>query len=194
MIHRNPSFGHRQRGAVLVVSLLLLLVMTVLALGASQATRMQERMAGNSRDRDLAFQSVEGGVRAGERRILKPTNPGSGTALIGCMTAKMASSCDIYDPKLLGGTPYTTQAFESKSWWDTNTWDYAAAKTMSGQGLVSADPHYYIEDVEEVPDSLTIPPIGPQPGRVYYRVTAHGVGGTDSAQVMLQTTFSRRTQ
>ena len=194
MIHRNPSFGHRQRGAVLVVSLLLLLVMTVLALGASQATRMQERMAGNSRDRDLAFQSVEGGVRAGERRILKPTNPGSGTALVGCMTAKTASSCDIYDPKLLGGTPYTAQAFESKSWWDTNTWDYAAAKTLSGQGLVSADPHYYIEDVEEVPDSLTIPPIGPQPGRTYYRVTAHGVGGTDSAQVMLQSTFSRRTQ
>ncbi|MET0661440.1 MAG: PilX N-terminal domain-containing pilus assembly protein, partial [Steroidobacteraceae bacterium] len=34
-----------QRGAVLIVSLLLLLVMTILALGASQATRMDEKMA-----------------------------------------------------------------------------------------------------------------------------------------------------
>ena len=44
----------QQRGAVLVVSLLLLLVMTMLALGASQSTRLQERMSASMRDRDLA--------------------------------------------------------------------------------------------------------------------------------------------
>ena len=40
----QPPGIHRQRGAILVVSLLLLLVMTVLALTASQSTRMQERI------------------------------------------------------------------------------------------------------------------------------------------------------
>lgn len=59
----------QQRGAVLVVSLLLLLVMTVLALGASQTTRLQERMSANMRDRDLAFESSEAGLRNGERII-----------------------------------------------------------------------------------------------------------------------------
>ena len=59
----------QQRGAVLVVSLLLLLVMTVLALGASQTTRLQERMSAGMRDRDLAFESSEAGLRTGERII-----------------------------------------------------------------------------------------------------------------------------
>src|SRR5262245_18937624 len=75
MSPRIPTFSSRatQGGAVLVVSLLLLLVMTVLALGASQATRMQERMAGNARDYDLAFQSAESGLRTCERLINAPT-------------------------------------------------------------------------------------------------------------------------
>ena len=52
-----------------MVSLLLLLVMTVLALTASQSTLMQERMAGNARDLDLAFQAGEAGLRGAETRI-----------------------------------------------------------------------------------------------------------------------------
>ena len=68
-MHLPPPGIHRQNGAILVVSLLLLLVMTVLALTASQSTRMQERMAGNARDLDLAFQAGEAGLRGAETRI-----------------------------------------------------------------------------------------------------------------------------
>lgn len=70
-MHTLPKIASmkQQRGAVLVVSMLLLLVMTVLALGASQTTRLQERMSANMRDRDLAFESSEAGLRNGERII-----------------------------------------------------------------------------------------------------------------------------
>ena len=64
----------RQRGAVLIVSMLLLLVLTILALTASQSTRMEERMAGNARDADLAFQSAEAGLRAAETYISTTPN------------------------------------------------------------------------------------------------------------------------
>ena len=60
---------HRQSGAILVVSLLLLLVLTVLGLTAMQTTRMEERMSGNTRDRDVAFQGAEAGLREGEAQL-----------------------------------------------------------------------------------------------------------------------------
>ena len=59
----------RQRGAALVIALIMLLVMTVLGLAAMQITRMEERMAGNTRDLNLAFQGAEAGLRDSEERI-----------------------------------------------------------------------------------------------------------------------------
>ena len=58
-----------QQGAILVISLILLLVMTVLGLAAMQVSRMEERMAGNQRDRNIAFQGAEAGLRDAETRI-----------------------------------------------------------------------------------------------------------------------------
>src|SRR5262245_66634802 len=124
MMHRTLSLGRRQRGAVLVVSLLLLLVMTVLALGASQATRMQERMAGNARDRDMAMQSVEAALRAGERYIGAPS---ISVAPFVCTTVR-SLGCEVYPlGKAFAAThTYENQAFQTDSWWQTNAWDYAA--------------------------------------------------------------------
>ena len=61
----RPPITH-QRGAILVTSMLLLLVLTIIGITAMQMTRMQERMAGNTRDLNLAFQGSEAGLRNGE--------------------------------------------------------------------------------------------------------------------------------
>src|SRR5262245_11778762 len=192
IISANKSLnGTRQRGAVLVVSLLLLLVMTVLALGASQATRMQERMAGNSRDHDLALQNAEAGLRTGERLIDDPTLT---IAPAPCSSGR----CRVYETNYLTGN----LAYQTTSWWDANSWHYALDETWNttqgdqigwtGSHMAASDPHFLIEEVEEVPDSLTVPPTGPPPSRMYYRITSSGAGGTDTAQVVLQSTFARR--
>ena len=44
-----------ERGAALIVALVMLLVMTVLGVTAARNTNLQERMAGNLRDNNLAF-------------------------------------------------------------------------------------------------------------------------------------------
>jgi len=54
-----------QYGFVLIVALVLLLVLTVLGLAAAQSTSLEERMAGNARNHDLAFQAAEAGLSAG---------------------------------------------------------------------------------------------------------------------------------
>src|SRR5690349_1024962 len=65
----NMSTTGRQRGTALVTSLLLLLILTVIGVTAMQVTRMQERMAGNTRDLNLAFQGAEAALRNGEDMI-----------------------------------------------------------------------------------------------------------------------------
>lgn len=173
----------------MVVSLLLLLVMTVLALGASQMTRMQERMAGNARDYDLAFQSAEAALRTAERLIDDP-------ALTSAPFACSSGRCRVFELNIVP----SDIAYRPTTWWDANAWSYASDNSwnstpgtgISGSGLAHRDPQYVIEEVEEVPDSLTIPPTGPPPSRVYYRITAAAQGGTATAQVVLQGTFARR--
>ena len=55
-----------QRGVVLIVSLIFLLVLTLIGVTASQSTILQERMAGNVKDRNMALQASEAALRAGE--------------------------------------------------------------------------------------------------------------------------------
>lgn len=55
---RSP--GHaRERGAILIVSLLILLVLTLLGLTGLSNMTIEERMAGNYQQRTIAFQAAE---------------------------------------------------------------------------------------------------------------------------------------
>jgi type IV pilus assembly protein PilX len=182
----------QQRGAVLVVSLLLLLVMTVLALAASQTTRLQERMSASMRDRDLAFESSEAGLRNAERII---------DSLPGAPSPCTSGRCQVFDRSVLP----TSMGFQTQTWWDTNAWSYIADETfstthrtrgsgglISASGMAGADPQFVVEELEEVTDALSVPPTGPPPSRIYYRITSAAQGGTQQAQVVLQSTFARR--
>ena len=56
----------RQQGAILIVSLLLLLVMTLLGITAVSTTSLEEKMASNNRQRQLAFQAASSALRDAE--------------------------------------------------------------------------------------------------------------------------------
>lgn len=57
---------NRQQGAALIVSLILLLVMTLIGVASMRGTTLEERMAGNMRDRSIAFEAGEAGLRESE--------------------------------------------------------------------------------------------------------------------------------
>ncbi len=87
--YRSPPA--REAGAVLVVSLVLLVVLTMLGLTTMNMTSLEEKMAGNSQDFSRAFQSAESGLVD----ALQPENAGNLPDDIGEAT----------DPvTLLGGT------------------------------------------------------------------------------------------
>ena len=63
-----------QRGAVLIISLIFLLLMTLVGVTAMQGTTMQERMSGNMQDRNVAFQASEAALRLGENWLRENEN------------------------------------------------------------------------------------------------------------------------
>ena len=58
-----------QRGAVLVVALIMLLLLTIIGLASMRGTGLQESMAGNLRDGHLALQAAEAALRKGEAHV-----------------------------------------------------------------------------------------------------------------------------
>jgi type IV pilus assembly protein PilX len=70
----------RQRGAVLIVSLLFLVVLTILGITAMQGTTLEHRMAGNTRDYAVAMQAAEAALRDAHRDINpRPNEQGRNT-------------------------------------------------------------------------------------------------------------------
>lgn len=76
------AFKPRQSGAALLVTIIMLLVISLLAVNSMQGSIIQERMTANQHDHQLAFQAAEAALRQGEllRRgqagfIALPTGP-----------------------------------------------------------------------------------------------------------------------
>ena len=175
----QKSLRTRERGAVLVIALLMLLVMTVLALTAMQMTRMEERMAGNSRDVNVAFQGAEAGLRDAEARLatmtVRPTPCTSG-------------SCEVFAENTL---PVDLRD-QTLAWWETNAREFGEEGTQEVSDVVR-DPLVVIEDMGIVRDSLTAGHDGGAPqGRAFYKITANSAGATAQTEAVLESTYSQR--
>lgn len=104
-----------QRGAVLVVSLIFLLLLTLIGTTAMRTTTLQERMAGNTRDTNLSLQAAEAGLRAGQAWVLVPANataavghaPWDGVAQTGSVAGLDAQLAN--DPFFYVGPPTKTR-------------------------------------------------------------------------------------
>ena len=64
--HRTPP---RQQGAVLAIGLLILVVMTLIGVTAMTTTSLENKMAGNLKDWNLALQAAEAGLRDAESDV-----------------------------------------------------------------------------------------------------------------------------
>jgi type IV pilus assembly protein PilX len=76
-IHRNLNYPDNQRGWVLVVGLVILVMLTILSMALMKTTRLEEKMAGATRDMNLSFQAAETALRAAETFIESKTDPAS---------------------------------------------------------------------------------------------------------------------
>ena len=179
--HSPIHLKRKQLGVALIMSLVFLTLLTILGLTSMSTTILQEKMAANMKDKNLAFQAAETGLRTAEQwvnvQLSKPVFPNNASGLY---------------------LPSTTAV----PIWDSLDWTATAnlvvyPNTPSGSGVgslatVGTLPKYIIEDMGEEQDgSLVLPKDYKGVGKTVLRITARGTGGTDSAQVMVQSTFAR---
>ena len=189
-IRRPIQFARRQRGAVLIVSLMLLLVMTLLGLGASQSTRMQERMAGNQRDIELAMQGAEAGLRASESMVSQsvPDTKVFDDACDNGVAPPPNTDCFSYAKLFFVDAGKTTPLDLSKQTEDW--WNKYAKKYADETGLARA-PQYVNEYYKESRDTLSDGGSYLQVNRDFYRVTARSSGMSNTSQSVVETSFAR---
>jgi type IV pilus assembly protein PilX len=95
ILRRCRSARTQQRGISLMVSLVLLLIGTLVALGSLRGVGLQARMSGSTHDRSLAFQAAEASLREAERLAINATEasfPASGCSGGYCVTPSLANT------------------------------------------------------------------------------------------------------
>lgn len=173
---------NKQQGVALIMALVFLVLLTILGLTAMNTTSLEEKMAGNIKDKNAAFQAAEAALSGAEswlfNKIDRPQpNPSQGIYLFDSTTADL---------------------WESVSWPGTSNlvvYPNTPDQTISG-GLtkVNTQPKYIIEDMGDYTfagDSLNIPSNYKGKGKTILRITARGTGGTDAAVSMVQSTYGR---
>jgi type IV pilus assembly protein PilX len=172
----NPT---RQRGAILVTSLLLLLVLTILGLAVMRMTRMQERMAGNARDLSVAFQGAEAALRDGEDRVRAYATRPDTVGALPCLPPVVCYR----------GVLPTGMADQPQAWWTVNSIQYLTAGVQDIPTL-AADPQFVIEEVGLKPNELNK---GHDPGDDFpvFQITARSTGASGNTNTVLQSTFAR---
>jgi type IV pilus assembly protein PilX len=176
----------KQQGIALVTALIFMVVLTLLSVAAMRTTGLEEKMAANALNQDLAFQSAEAAVREGIFQVIGGTITTTSGFVSGCTTTAPKGLC----------LPSTT----ATPIWNTvlpfgQTTISSAAQTYAGVALtgIALQPQYIIELLPNVP----VPPgnsigigLGAGAGTATpYRITARGWGLAPEAQATTQTTY-----
>lgn len=164
----NPS---KQRGVVLFVALILLLILSLLGVTAARMQTVEERMARNEDNHQLGAQSAEAGLRGAETGLLT-----------GIYTNFAANANGLYAPVLSNGSPVSTL-----NW--TTALPYAGPP-LTALPAASQTPKFVIENLPSVAvagDDISVTSLNPaSPPVTVYRVTAQGVGADGTSTTTLQ--------
>lgn len=178
--HARSPGQSRQQGVVLVVALILLLILTLLGLASVQSTSLQEKMAGNQRQHQLAFEAAEAALRQGENSL-------AGLATL----PSFDGSTKGYYPNSTDSSGNTMTAGS-----DWNGWDWTKSIAYSGNlslgSGANSSASYYIEQFAYVASAgQSLDASAPIPGAQLYAITARGKSPDGNTTVILQSTYKR---
>mgnify|MGYP006303221149 CR=1 FL=1 len=174
---RTPRARRTQRGAVLVVSLLLLTVVTLLGVTSMRTTVLEQRMSGNMQDRDRAFHPAEAALPRAEARLAAALHPvvdltGS-DGLLG-----------LYDAAPAAGY------FADSTWQGVQAYgDYDSDKGVASPPRYIINWFNLIDPYNSI--NVSVPSYGnPGGGDIHlFRITARGLGGAATTRTWLQETY-----
>lgn len=178
---------HRQSGFSLITILMMMVVLMSLALAGMNSGIVQERMAGNARDRNIALQAAEAALRDAEAYI-----------------EANLTAASAFDKECTGGLclppSMTSKDSTSKPRWKSIEWNAVQSRAY-GEGtkatkLPDVEAPRYI--VELLP---VLPPVSGQSASLgnstedaaqAFRISVRATGLRASTVVILQSTYIKR--
>ncbi len=124
--YSSLSPRHAQRGAALVIGLILLMVLTLLAISGMNSASLEFIMAGNEQYRANAFQSAEAGIE--QSIALGVFNPGAPLQVLNSQPADVNIWSTTVTPQLLGAA---LPAMWGNSWNSFSTYHFEVQSTGS---------------------------------------------------------------
>jgi type IV pilus assembly protein PilX len=174
LLSRRPA---HQNGVVLIVALIMLLLLMLIGTAGMQTTTLEEKMAGNKRDKNLAFQAAESALNAAEASLDVAT--ASLPAFVAAGTGGFYSSTS---------TIPTDTAIFTDSFWTSNPKATSSVNTL-GNGIDDHPPVYIIQELS--PAVCFEPPCPPGILKTPYKITVRATGATTNAVVILQSIYTR---
>jgi type IV pilus assembly protein PilX len=179
MRNQNHRAHRAQRGMALITALLLLIVVTIMALSMFRSYGIQERIAGNTRDKQRAINAAESAQQYAEYWLTSTAAPSAAVCGVGMVPDSVGQVCSngLANPASVPWAGYVgyTQFTANGGNGVTNT----VNATTPTAGSYYQPPGFYITDLG--PNAGT-------PGEVY-QIDAVGYGGTANTVAVVESTF-----
>lgn len=191
----NPN-RRSQRGASLIVVVMILIIVSILGIGGAQIALMSERGARNDTVYQLAWQSAEAGlmeaevdIRTGTRKDVFAAN--TQIAFIDGCGAYDTDGSGLCLPKTSGKPAWLAVNLLASNGNFTEFGDFTSRPFNSGSdGIQPALPPRYVIEVLDDPDLGGNLAVGK--GKKYiYRVTSMGFGSRSEIQAVMQMIFRK---
>ena len=168
----------KQTGVALVISLIMLVLLTIIGMTGMQVTGLEEKMSGNNKEHNIAFQTAEVALRDAEAYLDSISTLGDFNSTQSGFLSEATADPDYH---------------AAATW---NTTNSATGTTVSG---VSTTPRYIIKHVGEQGDSLNEGLVITGVGEglagsavTIFRVTSSSTGNTGISRVILQSYYGKR--
>jgi type IV pilus assembly protein PilX len=179
------STQSKQRGMVLVTSLLLLVVVTILAVAMFRSFGVDEKIAGNIREKQRALNAAETAEQFAEAWLASglSSSPVSCSALVASNVGQVCSNTLVSAglnpavvPWAIAGAPVGVTYLPSVGGTNMNI------STTGGANNYYGNPAYYIGFLGNV--------INNRITTTYYQIDAVGYGGTADATAVVEATYT----
>lgn len=176
------SLAKKQKGVVLIVGLIMVLLMTIVALTAIKGSGLQENMAANMRDINVTFQAAESGLNVCE-------------SVVDIFQTQTLPEFDNKNGLLVDQQALTPP--EPIANWTKAKWDADGRSTTLGLTFVSSQPKCVVEKLEYPPGTFAegggvdVGAMQTTGDPQLFRITSVSYGFTEDTRVVLQATHKR---
>lgn len=178
-----PAGRWREKGIALMTCLLILVMLTLLAISMFRGFGLQQKIAGNTREKARAFEAAESALQYGEYWLTQST-AGTGT---NCTNAVVISS----DADMRACSNPLTNPGDPANWVAAMSYTPDAMTVGAGGGMTTDGNGNLDINYAKVP-GLYVAYLGlaPDGQQMLYSVTGAGYGGSSGTTAVVQSVFA----